>query len=103
MVSEQGMPIPEREPAATKSDGNASLETPPSPVVPKFSLSVPKVPVLHVPPVPKTDAPSHSAEEHSVSFFERLGVCLCVVHRTRSFIPGVREKLVAIADELSKS
>jgi len=43
------------------------------------------------------------AETHSVSFFERQGVCLCVVHRARSFIPGVREKLVTVADELSKS
>jgi hypothetical protein len=42
------------------------------------------------------------AETHSVSFFERHGVCLCVVHRARSFIPGVREKLVTVADELSK-
>jgi hypothetical protein len=42
------------------------------------------------------------AETHSVSFFERHGVQLCVVHRTRSFIPGVREKLVTVADELSK-
>ena len=43
------------------------------------------------------------AEAHSVSFFEQHGVCLCVVHRARSFIPGVREKLVTVADELSKS
>jgi len=42
------------------------------------------------------------AETHSVSFFERRGVCLGVVHRARSFIPGVREKLVTVADELSK-
>jgi hypothetical protein len=43
------------------------------------------------------------AETHSVSFFERREVCLYVVHRARSFIPGVREKLVTVADELSKS
>ncbi len=42
-------------------------------------------------------------EQYSVSFFERNGLSLCAVHRPRSFVPGVREKLVAIADELSKS
>ena len=42
-------------------------------------------------------------ERYSVSFFERNGLSLCAVHRPRSFVPGVREKLVAIADELSKS
>jgi hypothetical protein len=41
-------------------------------------------------------------EQYSVSFFERAGLSLCAVHRPRSFVPGVREKLVAIADELSK-
>ena len=41
------------------------------------------------------------AEGHSVSFFDRQGASLCVIHRTRSFIPGVREKLIIIADELS--
>jgi hypothetical protein len=41
-------------------------------------------------------------ERYSVSFFERNGLSLCAVHRPRSFVPGVREKLVAIADELSK-
>jgi len=41
-------------------------------------------------------------EQYSVSFFERNGLSLCAVHRPRSFVPGVREKLVAIADELSK-
>ena len=43
------------------------------------------------------------AETHSVSFFEAHEAYLCVVHRARSFIPGVREKLVTVADELSKS
>ena len=41
--------------------------------------------------------------EYSVSFFERNGLSLCAVHRPRSFVPGVREKLVAIADELAKA
>ncbi len=40
-------------------------------------------------------------EDYSVSFFERDGLCLCAVHRARSFVPGVREKLVALADELA--
>jgi len=42
-------------------------------------------------------------DQYSVSFFERNGLSLCAVHRPRSFVPGVREKLVAIADELSRS
>jgi hypothetical protein len=41
-------------------------------------------------------------ELYSVSFFTRNGLSLCAVHRPRSFVPGVREKLVAIADELSR-
>jgi len=41
-------------------------------------------------------------EAYSVSFFERHGLSLCAVHRPRSFVPGVREKLVALADELSR-
>jgi hypothetical protein len=41
-------------------------------------------------------------EAYSVSFFERQGVSVCAVHRPRSFVPGVREKLVALADELSR-
>ena len=40
-------------------------------------------------------------DAYSVSFFERHGLSLCAVHRPRSFVPGVREKLVALADELS--
>ena len=40
-------------------------------------------------------------DAYSVSFFERNGLSLCAVHRPRSFVPGVREKLVALADELS--
>ncbi|HEV7869127.1 MAG TPA: hypothetical protein VGO90_15675 [Chthoniobacteraceae bacterium] len=40
-------------------------------------------------------------DRYSVSFFERRGLSICAVHRARSFVPGVREKLVAIADELS--
>ena len=41
-------------------------------------------------------------ESYSISFFERRGLSLCAIHRARSFVPGVREKLVAIADELSQ-
>ncbi len=41
-------------------------------------------------------------EAYSVSFFERNGLSICAVHRPRSFVPGVREKLVALADELSR-
>ncbi len=42
-------------------------------------------------------------EQYSVSFFERMSGCLCAVHRARSFVPGVREKLVSVADELARS
>ena len=41
-------------------------------------------------------------DAYSVSFFERNGLSVCAVHRPRSFVPGVREKLVALADELSR-
>lgn len=41
-------------------------------------------------------------EQYSVSFFERTAVCLCAIHRARSFVPGVREKLVAVVDELAR-
>jgi hypothetical protein len=41
-------------------------------------------------------------EQYSVSFFERRAVCLCAVHRARSFVPGVREKLVAVVEELAR-
>jgi hypothetical protein len=41
-------------------------------------------------------------DAYSVSFFARHGLSLCAVHRPRSFVPGVREKLVALADELSR-
>lgn len=41
-------------------------------------------------------------EQYSISYFERTGVCLCAIHRARSFVPGVREKLVAVVDELAR-
>ena len=41
-------------------------------------------------------------EQYSISFFERPSVCLCAIHRARSFVPGVRERLVAVADELAR-
>ncbi|MEA3213240.1 MAG: hypothetical protein QOE70_6297 [Chthoniobacter sp.] len=41
-------------------------------------------------------------DHYSVSIFERRSICLCAVHRTRSFVPGVREKLVAVADGLAR-
>jgi hypothetical protein len=39
---------------------------------------------------------------YSISFFEREDVCLCAVHRARSFVPGVQEKLTAIVEELAR-
>jgi hypothetical protein len=41
-------------------------------------------------------------DQYSVSLFERPAVCLCAIHRARSFVPGVREKLVAVVDELAR-
>ena len=41
-------------------------------------------------------------QQYSISFFERPSVCLCAIHRARSFVPGVREKLVAVVDELAR-
>ena len=41
-------------------------------------------------------------EQYSISLFERPSVCLCAIHRARSFVPGVREKLVAVVDELAR-
>jgi hypothetical protein len=42
-------------------------------------------------------------EQYSISFFERPTVCLCALHRARCFVPGVRERLVSVADELAKT
>ncbi|RYD74603.1 MAG: hypothetical protein EOP84_19635 [Verrucomicrobiaceae bacterium] len=39
---------------------------------------------------------------YSATLFARAGLCLCVVHRARGFLPGVREKLAAVADELAR-
>ena len=41
-------------------------------------------------------------QDYSISFFERTSVCICAIHRARSFVPGVREKLVAVVDELAR-
>ncbi len=41
-------------------------------------------------------------QQYSISFFERPSVCLCAIHRARCFVPGVREKLVAVVDELAR-
>ena len=41
------------------------------------------------------------AESYSLTLFVRGEACVCAVHRARIFLPGVREKFAAVADELS--
>lgn len=43
------------------------------------------------------------AEDYSLSFFTRGDACVCAVHRARIFLPGVRERFAAVADELARS
>ena len=43
------------------------------------------------------------AEDYSLSFFTRGAACVCAVHRARIFLPGVRERFAAVADELARS
>ena len=42
-----------------------------------------------------------NAAQHSVSFLTRADLCLCAIHGPRGFLPGVREKLTALADALA--
>ena len=42
-----------------------------------------------------------NAALHSVSFFTRADICVCAIHGPRGFLPGVREKLTALADTLA--
>lgn len=39
----------------------------------------------------------------ALSIFARPSLCLCVVHGTRGFLPGVRERLTAVADTLARA
>ena len=41
-------------------------------------------------------------EDYSLSFFTRGKACVCAVHRAQIFLPGVREKFAAVAEELSR-
>jgi hypothetical protein len=38
----------------------------------------------------------------ALSLFARQQLCLCVVHGNRGFLPGVRERLTAVADTLAR-
>ncbi len=40
--------------------------------------------------------------KRALSIFARDTLCLCVVHGTRGFLPGVRERLTAVADTLAR-
>ena len=42
------------------------------------------------------------AEDYSLSLFTRAEACVCAIHRARIFLPGVREKFAAVAEELSR-
>ena len=42
------------------------------------------------------------AEDYSLSLFIRGQACVCAVHRASIFLPGVREKFSAVAEELSR-
>ena len=41
------------------------------------------------------------AEDACVSFFTQAEATVCAIHRTRAFLPGVREKLAAAAGALA--
>ena len=43
------------------------------------------------------------AEDYSLSIFMRGDACACAVHRARIFLPGVRERFVAVAEELARA
>ena len=42
------------------------------------------------------------AEQYSLSLFTRGETCACAIHRARIFLPSVREKFSAVADELAR-
>ena len=41
-------------------------------------------------------------EHDSLTLFTRGEACVCAIHRARIFLPGVREKFAAVAEELSR-
>ena len=43
------------------------------------------------------------AEHYSLSLFTRGEACVCAVHRARIFLPGVRERFSAVAEELARA
>ena len=42
------------------------------------------------------------AEQFSLSLFTRGEACACAIHRARIFLPGVRERFAAVAEELGR-
>lgn len=43
------------------------------------------------------------SEKGPITFFHQDDLCLLVMHKDRGFVPGVREKLQAVVDELTKA
>ena len=43
------------------------------------------------------------AEHYSLTLFTRGEACVCAVHRARIFLPGVRERFAAVAEELARA
>jgi len=43
------------------------------------------------------------SEKGPITFFHQDDICLLVLHKDRGFIPGVREKLQGVVDELAKA
>jgi predicted regulator of Ras-like GTPase activity (Roadblock/LC7/MglB family) len=43
------------------------------------------------------------SEKGPITFFHQDDLCLLVLHKDRGFVPGVREKLQFVMDELSKA
>ena len=43
------------------------------------------------------------SENYSLSLFTRGEACVCAIHRTRIFLPGVRERFSAAAEELAQA
>jgi hypothetical protein len=56
----------------------------------------------HVLPAGEVQHVTLHADRFSLSLFTRGEACVCAVHRARIFLPGVREKFAAVADELGR-
>ncbi len=43
------------------------------------------------------------SEQYSLTLFTRGEACVCAIHRARIFLPGVRERFSAVAEELARA